>query len=154
MLGMTRVPHLMSSLITLRLRRFDGTLSGHAVTLSIPVRTTATLLRSRLALAMQRFRVLERTQGQRAGPLALHVRMTDDDFWVPVFEAWDGQLTRERLRLHCPFRTDWDRVRHAIVDTRARWWVRTRPARQAPRPTAKVLRLFDRKRVRPTSLRT
>lgn len=148
---MTRVPDLMSSLITLRLRRFDGTLSGHAVTLSVPARTTAALLRARVALAMQRFRFLERAHGQRAGPLALHLRMNDDDLWVPVFEAWDGQLTRERLRLHCPFRTDWGRVRHAIIDTRARWWMRTRPTRQPPRPSAKVLPLFTGRRLRPTS---
>jgi hypothetical protein len=147
---MAKGPDLMSSLITLRLRRFDGTLSGQAVMLTLPVRMTVALLRARLALAMQRFRVIERAHGHRAGPLALHVRMGDNGLWVPVFEAWDGQLTRERLRLHCPFRTDWDRVRHAIVDTRARWWMRTRPTRQPPRRTATILPLFRHRHSAPS----
>lgn len=128
---------------TVGIRRYDGTFPSLGISGQLPTRVTTRVVRARLGSFLHRFRALERARDVGAGDLALYFRASSGEPWMPVFEIWDGRATRERLRLYCPFRTDWGGVRAALADTRARWWARYREVPAAPPPSADVLPLFS-----------
>lgn len=129
----------MREQFTVEVRRFDGSLPNLTIHVGMPLQLNARRMRTRMALAMQRFRRLERWRGPAVGDLCVNYRAAAGEPWLPVFEVWDGRPTRERLRLNCPFRTDWEIVRAALADTRARWHARYRHKPAPPPVSADVL---------------